>query len=91
MYGKHHSEETKRKISAAKKGKQVSPNKGKFGGDHPSHKEVEMISLETGEVLMRFKSYREAAAHVHRCPSGISEVTRGIGKSCGGYGWRCAK
>lgn len=91
MYGRHHSEDTKQKISEAKKGKHTGPNKGRFGGEHPAHKEVEMINLETGEVLMRFKSYREAAAHIHRCPSRISEVTRGIGKSCGGYGWRRAE
>ena len=89
MYGKHHTEETKRKISESKKGS-VSPNRGKFGGDHPSHIEVDMIDAKTGEVVNHFRSFKEAADYIGRSPSGISSAVNGICSTCGGYAWKRA-
>lgn len=59
MYGKHHSEETKQKISEALKG-HTSPNKGKYGGAHPSAKTVIACDPKTGVAKYKFTSIVEA-------------------------------
>lgn len=86
MYGKKHSEETKQKISEAKKGC-TSPNKGKFGSEHPSSKSVAALDPETMEPIAAFGSIKEAAAFIHRCPSGIQAVLHGKQFVCGGFAW----
>lgn len=86
MYGKHHSEETKRKISEAKKGT-ASPNKGKFGSDHPCSRSVVAREPDTGKEIV-FGSIIDAATFINRCPSGIQAVLHGKQKVCGGYMWQ---
>jgi len=87
MYGKHHTAETKQKISKSKKG-QISPNKGKFGSEHPCSKGVIAIDTITGEEVARFGSIIEAAAFIGKYPSGIQAVLHGEQKTSGGYFWR---
>ena len=87
MYGKHHTAETKRKISKSKKA-QVSPNKGKFGSDHPCSKGVIAIDAITGEEVAKFGSIIEAAAFIGKYPSRIQAVLHGKQKTSGGYFWR---
>lgn len=91
MYGKHHTEETKQKISAAKKGKSPAPNKGKFGANHPASKSVIMVDRMTGDAVKIFPSIREASAYIGRAPSGINAVLHGHQNVSGGYGWKYAE
>lgn len=86
MYGKHHTEETKKKISNTKKGC-TSPNKGKFGSNNPCSKSVVAID-DNGAEVMRFGSIVEAAQYIGKYPSGIQSVLSGKQKTSGGYRWR---
>lgn len=91
MYGKHHSEETKAKISAAKKGRAPAVNKGKFGADHPRARPVVALDPKTGEVVMRFGSIIDAAHACGILRSGISATLKGLQHVSGGYGWAYAE
>ncbi|KKM03706.1 hypothetical protein LCGC14_1771750 [marine sediment metagenome] len=53
------SEETKKKMSEAKKGEKCYLF-GKFGKDNPTSKAVEMLDFETMEVIREFGSGHEA-------------------------------
>lgn len=90
MYGKHHSEETKRKISEARKG-HSSVNKGKFKGEHPSAKKVIAISQETEEMVNQFTSIIEAADAVGVSLSCIKAALAGRQHTSAGYVWKYAE
>lgn len=77
MYGKHHTEETKQKISEAKKGKEISEEqkekiKNFMNTSHPRAKKVQCV--ETGEI---FLSARKAAEKYGLGNSTISRICNG--------------
>ena len=87
MYGKHHTEETKQKISNANKGKQLSDeHKQKIADfmntNHPRAKKVRCV--ETGEI---FLSARKAAEAYHTSHSCITRVCNGERKTTLGKHW----
>ena len=70
------SEETKKKMSEAKKGEKCYLF-GKFGKDNPTSKAVEMLDFETMEVIKEFGSGYEAQR--------ITGISQGhIPACCGG-------
>lgn len=88
MYGKHHTEESRKKMSEI----QI-----RMYADNPMSKERRkkisnslkrpVINLDTGEV---FLSVREASIKSGTCYSCISEVLCGHNKTAGGYRWAYA-
>ena len=78
MYGKHHTEETKRKIGEAMK--------GRTGALHNSSKPV--LCIEMNKI---FESVREAGKETGICSSCIAANCRGKQKSAGGYHWKYIK
>ena len=89
MYGKHHSAETKLKISKAKKGRSPGVNAGKFGGMNPHARRVAAYDAD-GNCVAVFDSIIEAAALSGMCRSGISAVLAGKQRLSGGYVWKYA-
>ena len=76
-YGKHHSEETKRKISAARKGSGAAK-----GSKNPSARKVLCVELN-----MVFDTMKEAGLYAGCSPSNISSCCSGRLKTSGGYHW----
>lgn len=76
IYGKKHSEESKKKISEACKGK----NKGEKNG-----MSKKVINLDTKEV---FNSVVEASESVGVCPGSITNCLTGKYKTCKSYHWK---
>lgn len=79
FYGKHHTEETKKILSNAQKNKK---------------QKVAMIDINTGNRLMTFNSYSEAAKYlrdytqyIKADDSAISRCARGIYECVYGYKW----
>ena len=87
MYGKHHSEETKQKISEAKKGSHISEEtKQKISNfmntQHPRAKKVKCI--ETGEIFLSARKAAKAYNTAHTC---IARVCNGERKTTKGMHW----
>lgn len=87
MYGKHHTQETKEKISATLKGKTLSEEtKEKISNymntNHPRAKKVRCI--ETGEIFLSARKAAEAYNTVHAC---IARVCNGERKTTKGLHW----
>lgn len=86
MYGKNHSNETKKKISKARKGKPLSKEHAKkisesiSGINHPRHKEIKC--LNNGKIYF---SITQAAAELRLSQSAISRVCRKECKQVRGY------
>lgn len=71
FYGKHHTEETKQKISLAKQGRQ-SPNKGKkMPKSSYEHRQVKVICIELNII---FESLSAAAKYLKSSTGIISKV-----------------
>jgi len=98
--GKHHSEETKRKISGSHKGKHHSEetkrklsesHKGKHHSEETRRKlskPVKQIDKNTGEIIKTWPGVREVLRQL-----GIGHITEccsGHRKTAGGYVWRYA-
>ena len=73
MYGKHHSEESKRKMSEAKKGK-------------PSWRKNKR-SVLCKELQKKFDNASQAGKQLSLDSSGILKVCYGQRHTCGGYHW----
>ena len=87
MYGKHHTEETKEKISKAKKGKPMAEETKEkirdfMNTQHPLAKKVRCI--ETGEIFLSARKAAEAYNTSHTC---ITRVCNGERKTTQGKHW----
>lgn len=80
MYGKHHSEEVKEKMSEKRKGRKP----------HWLLKPVEQWSKDGTTLIARYESVREAARQTCINIANISACCLGKRKSAGGYKWRYA-
>ena len=83
MYGKHHSEETKKKIKESMKGKNKGEKNywyGKARGSNPNAKIVYCEELND----IRF-SAKDWAEELNICYDSILKCCRGVTKSAGGY------
>lgn len=76
-WGKHHREETKKKISESR-----------MGGKHPLAVPVLQLDLDTGEVLNKFDCIADACRATGATT--ITRVAQGKQKSSGGFGWKYA-
>ena len=75
FYGKHHTDETRRKLSLTHMGKN-SINARKVKGTNKNNDEV------------IFDSIADAGRALGILPQNISACCRGVGKTAGGYKWR---
>ncbi len=87
MYGKHHSEEAKKKISQKAKGRKLSPERIRKMSQVALKRTVIQMDLN-GKELNRFASVKEAAEYVGAFPQNIGSVCSGKQKSCKGFLWR---
>ena len=79
MYGKHHSEETKRKMSESRFGfRQSEETKEKIRASHKDKKPV--ICITTGII---YQSMSEASKQTGISKQSISQCCNGIHKSAG--------
>ena len=91
--GKHHSEESKRKMSESRKGRKAW-NKGRHMPPDSGRKAGEKQSIPTyqytkdGILIASYKSVREAARKTGFQSGSIGRCCKGINKSVGGYVWR---
>lgn len=81
FYGRRHTDEAKRKMSEARK--------GKFGAENNSSKPIVGINKETGEEVV-FAAAMEAQRVLGINDGNICECCKGKRKSAGGYYWRYA-
>ena len=88
--GKHHTKESKKKISEALKGKLAGENNPMYGVRvEKSLKPVEQYTLE-GEYIRTFDCVKDAAEAVKCSPTNISACCRGKTKTIKGYIWKYA-
>jgi group I intron endonuclease len=98
--GKHHTEETKKKISESKKGKK-NPNLWNSISDENKKKilnaaieknrvEVEQFSLD-GKLIKVWDSMVEAARSLGVWNTNIFKCCNGQAKTCGGFKWKYHK
>lgn len=91
-YGKHFSEEHRRKISEAKKGHQST-----FKGMHHSQRTKDKLSAEHSKPINRiedgktYKSIKEASKDIGISSTAICNCLKGKTKSAGGYHWEYAQ
>lgn len=85
MYGKHHTEDARKKMSEIQKRLRADNPRGKEYREKVSNLlKKSVVNLDTGEV---FSSVKEASIKSGVCYSSISEVLRGHNKIAGGYRW----
>ena len=94
------SEETRRKIAEANKGKSrtgvrlehllENQKKATQKSRILKMKPVNQIAVDSGEIIKRFGSIKEAASSVGCTPTSISDVCRGKKKQCKGFKWQYA-
>ena len=82
--GKHHTEETKLKISENAR----KPMKGKFGSEHPKSKQVAQYDKQTLELIKIWDSMHDVQRELGIANSNISQCCKGKRKSAGGYIWK---
>lgn len=83
MFGKHHSQKTKDRISSSKKGQLT-------GGDNPNSREVLCYS-KAGNFIQKFKSMQDALRFINNPKASHSAISRccaGRCKSAYGYVWK---
>ena len=92
--GKHHSEDTRRKLSKANSGEN-NPNFGKHFSEETKNKIRENTPSKpviqysmNGELIAEFPSVREASRQIGCHCQSICACCKGKQKSCGGYIWK---
>lgn len=80
MYGKHHTEETKQKMSETKK--------GKFGSEHNRSKKVAQYDKQTLKLIKIWDSMHNVERELGINNGNISACCKGKRKSAGGYVWK---
>lgn len=101
MKGKHHTEETKLKMSEANKGKHHTeetkqklsenarkPMKGKFGSECPNSKKVAQYNKQTNELIKVWDSMHDVERELGINNGNISSCCKGKLKSAGGFVWK---
>lgn len=97
FYGKHHTEETKQKISNKLKGI-FEGEKNPFYGKHHTQelkdiisdrcsKAIYQIDPDTNEIIKEWKSASEASKELNCCRKGINNCCLGKLKISSGYKW----
>lgn len=86
MYGKHHTEETKRKMSEARKGDKCYWY-GKYGKDCPNSKPILQYTL-SGEFIKEWNCAMDASIELGINYSNMSSCASGKRPSAGGYIWK---
>ena len=89
MYGKHHSEESKKKISDSMTGKVFTEEHRKNMADSKPKNPVLQFSKD-GELIAEYSSLHEAERNTGCNIGHICECCKGTRKSCGGYIWMYA-
>lgn len=95
MWGRTHSEETKRKMSISRRGS----NNWRYGSHITEMERIKfreaqktckpVIQLDTNNVIIKgFASIREAAKYIEARPSHISECCSGIRNKVKNYKWK---
>ena len=92
-YGKHHSEETKRKMAEAQTGKHLSEeHKNKISesmtGKHNKPQKPILQFSKTGEFIAEYPSLMEASKITGYSQGNICKCCKGKYKSCGGFIWK---
>ena len=82
--GKHHSEETKQKISE----NNAKTMKGKFGSEHPKSKKVAQYDKQTLELIKVWDSMHDVERELGILSQNICACCRGKLKSTGGFIWK---
>lgn len=100
MYGKHFSEDTRKKMSDAQKGKRIGESNSFYGKHHTEesikknkqshkHESVPVIQLTLdGDVIAHFSSIHDAAKYTGVNRQCISFCLHGKYKSAGKYLWQ---
>lgn len=86
--GKEFSEETRRKISEAKRGEKHHYY-GKFGQEHPGHRDICQCDM-SGNIIRIFHGLHEAERETGIDLRNIQRVCAGRRKSAKGYIWKYA-
>ena len=84
MYGKHHNEETRRKISE----NHAKNMLGKLGSEHPKSKQVAQYDKQTHELIRIWDSLSDVQRELGIAQSSISRCCKGKYKSAGGFIWK---
>lgn len=84
FFGKHHSTESKKRISETRKGIVFTPEWKQHISENSKQK-VKVMNVDTGEI---FNSIKEASIKYNIIPTHITRVCRGKRKSTGGYRWK---
>ena len=91
-YGKHHTEETKRKISDSNKGEKAYWHNHKMTEEHKQHiaegHYKAVLQMLNGVVIAEYSSAKEAEEKTGIARYNISRCCCGKRKSCGGYTWQ---
>lgn len=93
MYGKHHTEETKNKISEAKKGKYCGENNHNYGKHHSEETKQKISEANKGSLIERWSKdgklidikYQFEYVEMGFNAGNISSCCKGKRKSTGGY------
>ena len=89
LYGKHHTEETRKKMSEARKGKYIGenhPNYGKYGEN--SSRAIKVVQLtKIGEFIRVWGCAKQAQEEIGVYNTSIIACCKGKRKTAGGYCW----